>query len=209
MKILRIVFCLCLLKLGLTSALYSQPWNFVKEKDGIKIYTRFEANNPLKSFKGETIFNAPIEKVCSMLGNARNVDWWDKNISDIKVLAFEENSFIQYYLIYNMPWPITNRDLVADTRITSDRLTGERTFTAGPLANVVTEKTDLVRIKYYHQKWTVQPLDKGNVHVMLEGFIDPGGNVPAWVYNMLVPETPYKAIRSLRERVLSKKPAKH
>jgi hypothetical protein len=208
-KIFRIVFWLSLLNLGLTSALYCQPWSFVKEKDGIKVYTRLEANNSMKSFKGETIFKAPVEKVCSMLGNARNVDWWDKNISDIKVLAFDENKFIQYYLIYNMPWPITNRDLVADTRITSDPLTGERTFTAGPLGNVVPEKPDLVRIKNYHQKWTVQPLDKGNVHVMLEGFIDPGGNVPAWAYNMLVPETPLKAIRSLRERVLSKKPALH
>ena len=208
MKILRIVFCLCLLNLSLTITSYSQPWNFVKEKDGIKIYTRLEANNSLKSFKGETIFKASIEKVCAMLGNARNKDWWDKNMSDIKVLGFEENKFIQYYLIYNMPWPITNRDLVADTRITSDLLTGVWTFTAGPLANVIPEKQDLVRIKNYNQKWTVQPLDKGNVLVKLEGFIDPGGNVPAWVYNMLVPETPFNAIHSLRERVLSKKPAK-
>ena len=207
-KNFSIVFILSLLNSCLISALYSQPWNFVKEKDGIKIYTRLEGKNSLKSFKGETTFNAAFEKVCSMLGNARNDDWWDKNISDIKVLAFEENSFIQYYLIYNMPWPITNRDLVADTRITSDPLTGVRTFSAGPLANVVPEKQDLVRINKYHQKWTVQPLENGNVHVMLEGFIDPGGNVPAWVYNLIVPETPFKAIHSLRERVLSKKPAK-
>ncbi|MEI6059659.1 MAG: START domain-containing protein [Bacteroidota bacterium] len=188
---------------------FSQPWNFVKEKDGIKIYTRTEANNSLKSFKGEADFHTSMEKVYSMLGNARNDDWWDKNITDIKVLAYEENKFIQYYLIYNMPWPLTNRDLVAETKIEKNPVNGEWTFIAEPLFNIVPEKDNIVRISKYYQKWTVQPKENGNVHVILEGFINPGGNVPAWAYNMIVPETPYKTIRSLRERVLSNKPAKY
>ena len=144
-----------------------------------------------------------------MLGNARNDDWWDKNITDIKVLAYEENKFIQYYLIYNMPWPLTNRDLVAETKIEKNPVNGEWTFIAEPLFNIVPEKDNIVRISKYYQKWTVQPKENGNVHVILEGFINPGGNVPAWAYNMIVPETPYKTIRSLRERVLSNKPAKY
>ena len=205
----RIIFCLSIINLWLIDTSFGQRWNFVKEQDSIKIYTRIEPNNTLKSFKGETTFHAPMEKVCSMLGSAKNDDWWDKNITDIKLLGYEKDKFIQYYLIYNMPWPLTNRDLVAETIIVSDIVTGEKTFTAKPLLNVVLEKKGIVRINKYHQKWTVQPLANGNVHVILEGFIDPGGNVPAWAYNMIVPETPLKAIRSLRERVISNKPAKY
>ena len=108
-----------------------------------------------------------------------------------------------------MPWPVTNRDLVANTKIASDPVTMERTYIAEPLLNVIPEKPDNVRIKKYHQKWTIQPLVNGNVHVILEGFIDPGGNVPAWIYNMIVPETPFKAIKSLRDRVLSNKAVKY
>ena len=207
--ILRIVFGLSILNLLLIDASFGQPWNFVKEQDSIKIYTRIEPNNTLKSFKGETIFHASVEKVCSMLGNPKNDDWWDKNITDIKLLGYEKDKFVQYYLIYNMPWPLTNRDLVAQTIIASDIVTGEKTFTAEPLFNVVPEKQGIVRINQYHQKWTVQPLANGNIHIILEGFIDPGGNVPAWAYNMIVPETPLKAIRSLRERVILNKPAKY
>ena len=206
---LSTVFWIFVLNLCLIHVTYGQPWNFVKDKDGIKIYTRIEPDNTLKSFKGETTFHASFEKVCSMLGNAKNDDWWDKNISDIKMLGYEEDKFIQYYLIYNMPWPLTNRDLVAETRIVTDPLTGDRTFVAEPLFKVIPEKNDIVRINNYHQKWTVQPMAKGNVHVILEGFIDPGGDVPAWAFNLIVPETPLKAIRSLRTRVLSNKPAKY
>jgi hypothetical protein len=45
------------------------------------------------------------------------------------------------------------------------------------------------------------------VCVTLEGFIDPGGNVPGWLYNMLSTEMPLRTMRLFRERILSDKPA--
>ncbi len=191
----------------LANHLFAQPWNFVKEKDGIKVYTRVETNSTLKSFKGEVTFHAATEKICSMLGNPHNRDWWDKAMTGIKMLGYEENRYVQYYLVYTMPWPLVDRDLVAETKMVSDPVSGVHTFTAQPLPNAVPDKQNLVRIRNYRQTWTVQPVEGGDVHVSLEGFIDPGGNIPAWFYNMVVAETPMRAIHSLRERVLSVKPA--
>ena len=205
----RIVFCIAFLNIWSLSVSFGQPWNLVKDKDGIRIYTRIEASNSLKSFKGETVFHASTEKVCLLLGNDMNDDWWDKNVIEKKVLAYQENKFIEHYMIYSMPWPLTNRDIVAVTIMATDPVTGDKTFTADPLLNTVPENPNLVRISRYHQKWTIQSLGKGDVCVILEGFIDPSGNIPDWVYNMIVPETPFKAIRLLRERVLSNIPAKY
>jgi hypothetical protein len=186
-----------------------QSWEFVKEKDGIKIYTRKEENSNVKSFKGESTFRAKIENVSFLLGNGKNFDWWDKDIREIKVLDFQENKFIRYYLIYDVPWPLSDRDLVVEALISTDPVTGERTVSAKPLLNVVPEKPDIVRIQRYSQKWTVRPLENGYVYVILEGTVDPGGNVPAWLINMVITETPLKVIRSLRERAISGKPVKN
>jgi len=193
--------------LFLIGDLHAQSWDFVKEENGIKVYTRDELNSSLKSFRGEVIFKAKIEKVNLLVGNANNLDWWDKDISSIKVLAFEKDKFIQYYIIYNVAWPLSNRDLALDARITIDPVTGIRTVMAKPFINVVPEKKDLVRIKKYWQKWTVQPMDKGYVKVILEGFVDPNGNIPSWLYNLVVTETPLRVLNALRERALSAKPA--
>jgi hypothetical protein len=200
--------CLFILILCVVKLSNGQAWNFVKEKDEIKIYTRTEPNHSFKSFKGETIFHASMDKVCAMLGNAMNRDWWDKNITGIKVIACEENKFIEYYLVYKMPWPISDRDLVAYTTIAIDPASRAKTYTADPLSNVVPENPDIERIHKYHQKWTIRPLEYGNVHVILDGYVDPGGNVPAWLYNMIVSDAPFKSIHSLRERVFSNKTVK-
>ena len=203
----RIIFCFCLLNLFPATSLLAQPWHFIKEADGIKIYTRNEPNSSLKSYKGEVTFHAPMQKTCSMIGNARNFDWWGPDFLNIKVLAYEDKKFVQYYYIYDMPWPFTDRDLAVNAIVKMDTTTGEYSVLSLPLLKVVPEKPDLVRIKNYWQKWTILPMDKGYVHLTLEGIVDPGGNLPPWLYNMLVTEMPLKTIRSFRARVLSPKPA--
>jgi len=186
---------------------YGQAWNFVKEEDGIKIYTRNEGSNSMKSYKGVTVFSAPMEKVCCMVGNARNFDWWGEDFKQIRVLGYEEKKYVRYYYIYDMPWPLTDRDLAVEATVKTNSATGEYKVISQPLLKVVPENPDLVRIKSYWQTWTIQPLDKGYVSITLEGFVDPGGNVPGWLYNMLSTEMPLRTMRLFRQRVLSDKPA--
>lgn len=203
----RIIFFISFINLLTINGLSAQSWNFVKEQDGIKIYTRTESNSSLKSYRGEAVFRASMNKVCMLLGTANNFDWWDKGFSEIKVLKHEDQKFIQYYFIYDMPWPVTDRDLAVESVIKMDTATGIYTVSSLPLLKAIPENTDLVRITSYWQKWTIQPRDKGNIHVTIEGAVDPGGNIPAWVYNMLVTDMPLNTIRSLRDRASSSRPA--
>ena len=187
-----------------SSSMVAQKWEFIKEKDGIKIYTRKDAGSSLKSFKGVTDIHAPAEKVYNLIGNVRNLDWWDKNVREIKVLYYEKEKRSQYYLVYDAPWPVTDRDLCVDATITTDPVTRVRTVYAVPLSNVIPENPKYVRIKNYWQRWVLEPTDKGIVHVVLEGHVDPGGSVPDWVYNMVITETPLKIMRGIKQRLEKK-----
>lgn len=184
-----------------TGTARGQEWKFAKEKDGIRIYTREDDESPVKAFKGEVTFRAPLEKVYTLITNVKNFDWWDDDINGIKVLSCEPDKRIQYYLIYDSPWPVTDRDLVVDTRISINSVTGERDVEARALLNVVPEKPEYVRIKNYWQKWSIIPAGPGNVRLVLEGRVDPGGSVPVWLYNMVITETPLKVIRSVQTHV--------
>jgi hypothetical protein len=79
-----------------------------------------------------------------------------------------------------------------------------RTVRATPLEGVVPEKPDLVRIKNYWQQWTMVPIGKGMLHLTLEGSVDPGGNIPSWLINMVITETPLKIMRKVIEQVQTK-----
>jgi hypothetical protein len=188
-----------------TGCVYSQTWDFIKEKEGVKIYTRKENNSSLKSFKGVVDLHTQMDKVCNLIGNVKNVDWWDKNLREIKVLLYEKDKHIQYYLVYGAPWPVTDRDLCVDANITTDPVTGIRTIYSVPLPDVIPENPEYVRIKDYWQKWIIQDMKNGIIHITLEGYVDPAGSVPDWIYNMVITDTPLKIIRGIKERLESSK----
>ncbi|MCX6244819.1 MAG: START domain-containing protein [Bacteroidetes bacterium] len=181
--------------------LFAQAWNFIKEEDGVKLYTRKEDGSNLKSFKGIMDVTATMDKVTNLIGNVYNHNWWDENLREIKVLAYQKDKYFQYYLVYGVPWPFTDRDLCVEAQMTIDPVTGKRTIYATPLNNVIPEKHDVVRIKNYWQRWTVQPMENGVIRLTLEGFVDPGGNVPSWLYNMVIVDTPLKVMRRVKKFV--------
>jgi uncharacterized membrane protein len=202
MKPVHISFVLLVLFVfALSGSMDAQPWDFIKEKDGIKIYTRKAGGSSLKSFKGVADIHAPVEKVYGLIGNVKNVDWWDKNLREIKVIYYEKERLSQYYVVYNAPWPIADRDLCAEAKITTDPVTGVRIVYAVPLTGVIPEREGLVRIKNYWQRWTIEPTGKDMVHVVLEGYVDPAGSVPDWIYNMVITDTPLKIIRGIKQRL--------
>jgi hypothetical protein len=182
----------------------AQSWDFKKEKDGIKIYTRKESGKSLKSYKGVTDIHAPAEKVFALIEDVNHTDWWDKNLNQIKVLLYEKYKRAQYYLVYDLPWPVTDRDLYVDVTVTIDPLTGVSRITAVPLPGVIPEHKEMVRIKEYRQTWTVTPAGKELAHVELEGFVDPAGSIPDWISNMIIVDSPFKIIEGVRQRLEKK-----
>lgn len=187
--------------LMLSCSMEAQSWDFIKEKEGIKIYTRVEAGKSLKSYRAITDINAPAEKIFTLMEDIKNTDWWDKKLTEIKVLLYEKNKRAQYYMIYDLPWPVPDRDLCVDVSITTDTVTGECRINAVALNGVIPERKGLVRIKDYRQTWTLTPAGKEMTHVVLEGFVDPAGNIPKWIPNMMIIEVPIKAIDGLRQAI--------
>lgn len=201
MKIKLKYFFLFTLLMIQNGFILSQNWEFVKEKDNVKLYSRQESGKNLKIVKGVTEINVPAEKIFAMLENVNNTEWWDDNLSQIKVLHYEKNNNAQYYLVYKMPWPFKDRDLCVDVNISINKTNGEYRIKAVPLVGLVPEKKDLIRIKDYRQVWTVRQLNNKS-HVELEFYIDLIDNVPIWLLNMVIIDSPIISINNVRRNVM-------
>jgi hypothetical protein len=183
------------------SPVHAQEWEFVKEKDGIKVYTREEPGSGYKAYKGEVEMNATMLQVCPILEDVEQFDDWDEDVSEIRLLSNEPGKYFKYYVVYDTPWPFTDRDLCIEATITDDPLTGIRLIDARPIPDAVPLDPDLVRITHYWQKWIVEPEPGGKVHLIIEGFADPAGDVPAWMANMAITNTPLNTLGAIRENV--------
>jgi hypothetical protein len=190
-----------LLSCVLPGSLAAQSWNFIKEQDGIKIYTRQEAGKSLRAFKGTTVINAPAEKVFTLIEDVNHTEWWDKNLTQIKVLAYEKNKRARYYLVYDTPWPVANRDLCAEVTVRMDPVKQIYSVSAASLNGVIPEQKDLVRIRDYRQTWTISSAGENLSNVVLEGYLDPVGNIPVWISNLLIIQSPVNSILGVRQQI--------
>jgi hypothetical protein len=181
--------------------LFSQSWNLVKQKYGIKVYTKQEQNSSFKCFKGVADIKTNSNKVYAIIGNVRSTDHWDPGVRELKVLSSVKDQSFSYYLIYSIPWPLHDRDLCVTVKIIHDSLNGDIVIDARSKAQLVPEKPELVRIKNYWQKWIIHPIDKEHIRLTLEGFADPAGNIPAWLYNMVITDTPLNLIHDIQQKV--------
>jgi hypothetical protein len=179
----------------------AQSWDLVRDQDGIRIYARKEAGKSLKSYKGITDIQAPAEKVFAMIENVYDHEWWGKNLSQVNVLLYEKNKRSRYYLEYRLPWPLSNRDLCVEVTVNADPVNGVFRTMAIPLPGVVPEYPDKVRIPGYRQSWTITPAGRGSAHVILEGYADPAGNIPDWITNLAIVDTPLNIIQGIRQRM--------
>lgn len=185
-------------------SLFSQTWEFIKEQDGVQLYSRQETQNSLKSFKGVTVIKKSAEKIFSLIEDVNHTEWWDKNLTQIKVLLYEQNKRAQYYLVYNMPWPFKDRDLYADVTVTIDKVIGEYKIIAVSLSGVLPENDNLVRIKEYRQIWTVKKVNNNLTHVELEFYVDTVDVLPNWLLNMLFVDSPLNVIKGMRYQIEKK-----
>jgi hypothetical protein len=190
-----------LLLVSVEGRLVAQPWKLAKEKDGISIYTRQETNSSCKAFRGVTDVHSDIHKLFAIVDDVNNTDDWDPNIKLLKVLSVGKDSSFSYYLVYGTPWPLHDRDLCVQVKVIRDPETGWITLDSQSEPNLVPEVPGVVRIRNYWQKWILQPLDTDHIHLVLEGFADPGGNIPAWLSNMALTETPFRMLWDIRKRV--------
>lgn len=197
----KILFSLFLMWLLLPGQLQAQAWNLVKEKDGVKLYSRQEPGKNLQSFRGVAEIKAPAEKVFALIEDVNHREWWDKNLEQIRLLKYEKNKRAQYYLVYKMPWPFTNRDMCADVTVTISQINGEYRVTAVPLRNACPENKDLERIKDYKQVWTVRPVNQNLAQVELEFYVDPTVKLPDWLLNRIFIDSPIISIKALRQQI--------
>ncbi len=62
-------------------------------------------------------------------------------------------------------------------------------------------KQGMVRIQSLTGQWLLTPFTKSDVSVTYELSVDPGGNIPKWLVNMMAVDLPFNTLQKLRNIV--------
>jgi hypothetical protein len=209
-----VIFCALLISLILPTATATATsaeacWGDpVREKAGIRVYTRPVAGSVFKAFRGEVTLATTLDSVLALLNDIPACVDWLHQCKSARLL--EEVSFQQryFYQASNMPFPVKDRDyvLLATLSIHEDRQGVRLRLEARPEYLPETKDVRIRQISGFYDLTRCQD-DNGNEIVALvwEQHVDPAGDIPKWLVNLLMVDIPYNSLRDFRELVQDEK----
>lgn len=180
-------------------------WVFFKESDGISVYFRNNENSNIKELKLTTTINTSVPVVESIITNVDLLHTWGFGCMESKLLKWVGTSELYYYYVADIPWPIADRDVVINMKITHDSISGITNIHSKNYNGMIPEREDRTRVQYVRAHWKLTPIKKDLMQVDFTISPDLGTNFPDWVVNYAMSYSPIRSMIALKEIVKEKK----
>ena len=190
----------------LRSGQAAKEWRLLKhdKRLNIKSYDkRDDQNSGVRSFKLDVIVNGSLDTIGRIYFDIENYTRWFWTVRDAKLLKKISDTEFYYYLQHDAPVSLPDRDVIIHAII--EPYTAKKGYALIKLKaspDFMPVKPPFVRMlaEDMEIKWT--PVDKDKTRIEVEGFIHPGGVVPAWAINAVQRQAPYYTMVGLQRMVL-------
>lgn len=174
-------------------------WEFMGDENGITTHRRHIEGSSLVEFKGETIMDATIPKILSVLSDtSRKGEWVDRlhTAKDLRQISHYER--IEYNRT-KAPWPVQDRDFVFKANVTVDAKAKMVTVALRSIEDAAMPEQDCcVRADLKRSTYVLEALDGGRrTRVTVQINADPKGSVPTWIVNLIQRSWPRKTLQAL------------
>lgn len=179
-------------------------WELKKNENGIAVYTRGISNEKLKEIRVVCELPGTTAGLISLLQNVSGHPKWVYLAEKAELVKRLSPRSLVYYTTTDMPWPVTNRDLVVEFSYEEIPGTKNITIRAKSVADYLPPKKGYVRVPYSLATWEVVPLPDNKIKVDYVFRVNPGGAIPSWLVNMAAATGPYNTFVKLRELLAEK-----
>lgn len=176
-----------------------EDWKLKRDKDQITVYVREQASSPLKEYKARATIARPIEEVFECISDLERHPEWVFRCTGLKIINKTDEQRIRFHTSYDLPWPMKDRDLTAETILTKhDDGTIMESLTQHIQMDYPTAE-GIIRMTDYREWVILKAIDSLNTLFVTEGFADPGGSVPPRLVNMFLVDGIYESIMNIRK----------
>lgn len=179
-------------------------------KDGIRIYIYSQQGSDISAFKAVTYIKASLDSILAVMLDSKSCTEWIHACDDSFVL--EDVSFNEryHYQICDIPFPFKDRDFIFHSIMRQDPVTKIVDITISSKPNYCNNKnsdqcqkvkqSELIRVSQSLGTYRLEP-DKNGTKVTWIQHTDPSGELPSWLVNQFIKDTPYLTLKKLADKV--------
>jgi hypothetical protein len=175
-----------------------KKWKLRKDKNDIKVFSKITDQSDFEAFKAKMLVDGSIQDFVAVLKDIESLPDWAHNVKYANLLERSGDTLQIFYSEAKAPFPFRNRDGIYFNRFRWIADSSKLFVDIELLHDYLEVKDKLVRVKG-KGFWTVYILETGKLDVTFQMQVDPGGNIPAWLANIFMDNTPYFSMLKLRE----------
>ena len=109
----KVILMVCAVAMFATAQAKTAEQTLSINKNNIKVWTYQNSQNPVFSYRAETVYDTSIEKAVSLVLDVENAVKWVPYMGSVKVLSRDDKKgeFL-LYMVLDFPFPLKDRDLV-------------------------------------------------------------------------------------------------
>jgi hypothetical protein len=180
-------------------------WNKIREAEGIVSYTRPTPKSSVDEMKGVGVVDASVAVIEALIRDVpAQTEYMYKckeasvvNVPDLKASA----DSLYVYNVTSMPFPVNDRDAIAKADFTIDKATGTVYVHVENVKSTYKMDSKKVRMPLVDVHYILVPKGPDKTEVTYVALADPGGNLPAFVINLLTKNISFQTLTGIRKMV--------
>ena len=174
-------------------------WEKVKHEDGVTVYEK-KVSGKL-AFRGIGVITGDPAKLVGVLENPDRWKHWIDNFQSGRLLEKKSDFHKVFYQSFDSPFPVSDRDLVYESKISSNREARTVRVEMRSVRHALAPKTVGVRVKLTYASYRIEVLGKERMKVTFETLSDPGGAIPGFMTNWATRSYPVTLFEGLRKEI--------
>jgi hypothetical protein len=193
-----LVLPILLFSLG-THALAEGAWTEVRNEAGILVKKQADESRVLPILLATTKIKGTPDQILAWIRDTTTHTRWMANCEEARMLKQTDEVSYAYNRV-GAPWPVSDRDSVVRSTLTSED-GGHRVDFQNSTEVDVPVNSDYVRMSKVIGYWDLRPNEAGGTDVEYLVDSDPGGSLPGWLVAQVASDVPFTTLSNLKRLV--------
>ncbi|PCI79681.1 MAG: hypothetical protein COB20_04275 [SAR86 cluster bacterium] len=205
-RLIKLSILLAACASGYLFAAEAQDWELRRDRDGIQVHTRPVEGSPYDAVRTTTrMTDVRLSSLVALIEDAPACADWADSCAESYLVERLSDSESLVYTHNDMPFPVKDRDVLAQVKWTQNSATFEVEMNSVATVGKIDDVRGRLRLTKAVASWNFAPQADGSVLISNQAHINPGSALPGWVTNMLLIDAPFETMRSFVNEVRNSK----
>lgn len=179
----------------------NNDWEYVGNHMNVDTYRKKMEKSKLMAFRGISVIPLHISELMGPFCNTSLSPQWIDMLKESKEFTVSNKEHQIIYQLYDLPWPVTDRDFVLYRKYEYNNRKNYVTVSHHSVEDPrIPINPKIIRAESPFTKWMFEYDKKTKkTTVTIETFVDNKGTLPSWLVNTLQKSWPSKTISALRK----------